>query len=283
MNKILQMKNLNYITCVELDEFNLIKFSKNLLDRSRLNRISSTVTADYQDYLNNFDTIQSSVPSTYKNGQSKALRNCYSSNTQALANLKDRIYKAQTVEFQNTCPYCLLGTISTIDHYIPQGEYPSYSVLAKNMIPCCSTCNSTKNVSWRASGERIFIHFYNDNILTVQFLFGILSFSGSLPSIRFSLRHSPGITNAEYLLIQNHFRILHLISNYNLSMSKIISDIKVDVEALRNTFAVLPTQNEIQRFLLSKSAKLKIIYGVNYWKAISIDLLANSNTFLISL
>jgi hypothetical protein len=42
------------------------------------------------------------------------------------------------------CPYCGQRDVGTLDHYLPQGGFPEFSVLPSNLIPCCRDCNHEK-------------------------------------------------------------------------------------------------------------------------------------------
>jgi len=44
------------------------------------------------------------------------------------------------------CPYCGVGVVTTLDHYLPKAEYPLYSTLSDNLLPCCKFCNDNKKV-----------------------------------------------------------------------------------------------------------------------------------------
>ena len=39
------------------------------------------------------------------------------------------------------CPFCGIGTVSTLDHYLPKSKYPALAITPKNMIPACRDCN----------------------------------------------------------------------------------------------------------------------------------------------
>lgn len=44
----------------------------------------------------------------------------------------------------NICPYCSLGAVETLDHFLPKGRYSPYSILPLNLIPSCRDCNTVK-------------------------------------------------------------------------------------------------------------------------------------------
>lgn len=278
------MRNINYLNIVELDEFNLIKNSKQAATRARINLISNQVEGSYATYLNDFHNIQNIGPSPFSVAQGNDLRSCYKIKTIARDNLLKRIIDHQTVHFKHTCPYCLLNIRSTYDHYIPEEDYPVFCVLVKNLIPCCSICNGKKLEFWRTNGIRGILHFYIDIIPQIQFLFGTLTFSGAnIPIVTYQLIQTPPISNNIFATIEIHFRRLELIDRYQKSLDLLISDIIDDVQINRTEFGVSVTQQAISNLISLKALRLRTHYGTNYWKSIAMDLLANSPHFINSL
>lgn len=278
------MKNLNYLNVVEMDEFNLIKNSKQTATRNRINLILTDVDNNYNNYLNNFNSIHNIGVSTFSQSEGQDLRSCYKVKTVARDNLLKRIIDHQTTHFKHTCPYCLLNTRSTYDHYVPEENYPVFCVLVNNLIPCCTICNGKKLEFWRINGTRGILHFYNDIIPQVQFLFGTLTFSTSnIPFISYNLVHSATISQQIFAIIENHFNRLDLINRYQESLDLLISDIIDDVEVNKIEFGNSVTPHAISSIISSKANRLKLHYGTNYWKSIAMDLLANSSQFINSL
>ncbi len=55
------------------------------------------------------------------------------------------IYDRILVSSNGKCPYCGgIGHTSTLDHYLPKANYPQFSVLPINLLPCCKDCNTGK-------------------------------------------------------------------------------------------------------------------------------------------
>jgi hypothetical protein len=275
------MKNLNLLNTIPIEEFDLIKDSKNIATKNRLDQIRPNIASNYDSYINSFDTIQNIGISTYSGNEEIDLRGCYTIKTAARDNLLSRIINVQTIHFKHVCPYCLIFPRTTYDHYIPEGAYPEYSVLYKNLIPCCTTCNGKKLAFWRVNGNRSIIHYYNDIIPDIQFLFGALQFDNkNIPYISFNIHQTQGIDNNLFNIIQTHFVRLDLTSRYSDNIDLVISDIIDDVESNRAEFGNILTNKSIANIILNKSTRNKIHYGVNYWKSIAMDLLANSEIFI---
>lgn len=39
------------------------------------------------------------------------------------------------------CPYCGIGRVTTLDHYLPKAKFPRLSILVTNLVPACRDCN----------------------------------------------------------------------------------------------------------------------------------------------
>jgi hypothetical protein len=278
------MKNLNPLICSQILEFDLIKDSKRNPTRSNLTLLRPSVDANYNYYLTNFQNIHTIGNLGYSLAQNEDLKKCYTISTNALSNLIGRIIKAQSIELQYICAYCLFHTVTTIDHHVPEGEFPVFCVMPQNLLPCCFRCNGIKNEYWRNAGlsSRLFIHFYNDPIPNLIFLSGSLALNNGIPRISYTLSQPPGMTNAFYSILQTHFQKLELLNLYAENIGVVIGEIKKSVISARAANPAI-TIADISRVLLATSQAKKHDFGINYWQSIATDLLAMSQPFLSSL
>lgn len=74
------------------------------------------------------------------------------------------------------CPFCGVGRVSTLDHYLPKTKYPTYAVTPFNLVASCLDCNKNKTSDVPKSREKEFIHPYYDDFddeiwLKVKILF----------------------------------------------------------------------------------------------------------------
>lgn len=83
-------------------------------------------------------------------------------------------YKSETIHLEyineirfyyssDICPMCGSQGIGTVDHYLPQSQYPDLAIFSKNLIPCCS-CNSTRGTTTKGAitGQRVLHPYYDD-------------------------------------------------------------------------------------------------------------------------
>lgn len=62
------------------------------------------------------------------------------------------------------CPYCTVGIVKTVDHFLPKSEYPSYSITPINLVPCCRDCNTDKKISYPTNSDDQTFHPYFDKV-----------------------------------------------------------------------------------------------------------------------
>jgi len=276
------MIHLNYTIANEIDEYQTVISTKHLVSRGILTALIPRISIDYNLYIDDFDTIANLGPNPYDLIESDELRKCYVNSTASLESLKAKLINSQDENLKFLCPYCLITNHSTFDHYIPKEDFPVYSILSKNLIQSCDPCNKKKLTYWRENNQRAIIHYYYDiDINAHKYLYSILDYSTGIPTFDFYLDFNDDISLQKQFTITSHFNRLNLLSRYTLNAPSVISDINVDVK----TQAELGLINReiIKALLTIKSNQLKVLYGINYWRAIVMDILASSNQFLESL
>lgn len=73
------------------------------------------------------------------------------------------IVKIRHMQLQS-CPMCGSSVTGSVDHYLPKEDFPEFSVMAANLVPACSHCNSgVKGRTFRgATPNERFLHPYFD-------------------------------------------------------------------------------------------------------------------------
>ncbi|WP_247458982.1 HNH endonuclease signature motif containing protein [Bradyrhizobium sp. 153] len=76
-----------------------------------------------------------------------------------------RIVKIRQMQLKS-CPMCGSSVTGTVDHYLPKEDFPEFSVMAANLVPACSHCNSgKKGRTFRGtSRNERFLHPYFDSL-----------------------------------------------------------------------------------------------------------------------
>lgn len=83
------------------------------------------------------------------------------------------IYNSIKQIARGKCPLCGgVGHVRTLDHYLPKANFPLYSVLPTNLVPCCRDCNSEKlnAFSTMRGGQTIHPYFDHDHFFTEKWV-----------------------------------------------------------------------------------------------------------------
>jgi hypothetical protein len=248
-----------------LDRYIAIRDKKHSATRVPLVAEHALLTQRYLDYaqaiaLNALSGLVQS-PSAMK--LSTPLRACYGSTTQPLKDLKKAIVDTQHKRQLKYCPMCGTTLPKTYDHYLPAVYFPEYAVHPQNLVPCCGTCNSIKGDDWLcAAGGRQYLHAYSDVLPNTQIVHVKLH---QLPALKgvgatFSLLRPTGIPQAQWRLIDSHFRRLHLLDRYdelgNIEIAEILSDSKTYQDE---------GGPDVRAFLFGRATDRCGVYGRNHW------------------
>ena len=121
------------------------------------------------------------------------------------------------------CPYCGLGHVSTLDHYLPKSEFQFFSILPNNLIGCCRDCNTTKRNTVLNT-----IHPYYDDFTKTQWLFAKVNWSEL--TMEFFV-DTKDINNAlDKKKIEEHFRVYELARRYAIEAASELSDLRIEFE-----------------------------------------------------
>jgi hypothetical protein len=72
----------------------------------------------------------------------------------------DRIFSKPV---HGRCPFCGIGTVNTLDHYLPKTHFPVFSVTPNNLVPACSWCQGEKREYFPSTKAGQIIHPYFDD------------------------------------------------------------------------------------------------------------------------
>lgn len=108
----------------------------------------------------------------------------------------------------NLCPACgEFGKPNTLDHYLPKGKYPHFSVTPVNLFPMCDSCQKEKLEKTHSAREpRFFLHPYYDDFLENQIIRIVISPPFESPS--FQLELSEALSEAQRMVVLTHIREL---------------------------------------------------------------------------
>jgi hypothetical protein len=156
------------------------------------------------------------LTSQLTNSSHKFFVNLYESRRKAVAVIKSRVRSMLDDVAAAECQYCGgLAAPTWFDHFLGKAALPELSLYAPNLIPCCPDCNHLKGeVTFAESGERKFLHFYDDDIDSLpELLVADLQPPKILgvPSVRYSIAAS---SHPLRDVFQRHFDALQLKRRY---------------------------------------------------------------------
>lgn len=276
------MINCNYINPNEFESFQTITSEKYKPGKDYLLGILERMEVCYNLYLNKFDLLEQKLQSEFHNedNERESLILCYTSETRTFQLLRGKIFENQPKQLKALCPYCLLNKPKTLDHYISKIEFPEYSTLIKNLIPCCYDCNQKKGEIWRLNSRRRLIHFYNDNFLHHRFLYADLVFENDaeVPEIIFTLSKPNEMSQEDFDIVFWHFEDLELQEEYvDRSNAFISSEINIIKTAHLRGDSIVAISQTIQDKINNNT------FGVNYWEKCMYEALLNRINEIINI
>jgi len=255
-----------------LSRYVAIRDSKRAPVRPVLTQNHAQIAERYQELLDRAEENDlENIGDSPLLGICKELRACYGGVTNSLLVLKKAIKDAQVERQLKYCPYCLMTSNDTHDHYLPAVRFPEFAVHGLNLVPCCFRCNAIKDDDWLdAAGRRRHIHFYLDPIPDAEFLKVELLVVPPLAGAgaTFSIEQA-GMDDEEWRLIREHFTRLHLIERYNDNANNEIA------EFLEAGATHLQTGgHDVRAFLRTQGNKGAEIFGRSNWRSVLLWALA---------
>lgn len=117
--------------------------------------------------------------------------------------------KIKAIPKYGKCPFCGVGIVSTLDHYLPKTEYPTYAVTACNLVAVCAGCNRNKSTAVSTKREDELIHPYYDDFDDEVWLKSEILFDDK-PIFRFYVEKPKTWSLEKYKRAENHFEKMKL-------------------------------------------------------------------------
>lgn len=244
--------------------------------KSILTRVEATITARYAELQDAVDsrTLEGLSKSAGMRAIGNSLRSCYDNDTKAIRELKTAIADAQDIRVLKYCPLCGTTLVATHDHHLPASLFPEFAVHPLNLVPCCSTCNSTKGDDWLdEDGKRLYIHAYSDLLPVEVFLQVDLKTSAATTGVGavFSIARPHRFSKSAWAVIESHFGRLNLIARYTDLSNDEIAEILADCQIYLRSGGT-----NVKRFLKQRAAERSNIYGSSHWQAVLMNKIATS-------
>lgn len=196
--------------------------------------------------------------------QKKDLLKLYTYRSAPFVKLKNTITTLPSGREINTCQYCTINSVNTLDHIAPKDSFPEFSVHPKNLIPVCSECNSYKSSKWLRNGEFEFLNLYFHILPMQQFLFVNIKYINSTFAVNFSLDNSNDIDPTLFNIISNHYSNLNLIQRFERKSNEVISEFANSILGVLTKLSLDEALECIKKTVLLQKESL----GFNHYETI---------------
>lgn len=170
------------------------------------------------------------------------------------------------------CPYCRLGQVKTLDHFLPKALYPAFSVLPENLVPSCIDCNDGKNAA-PVSSQNLMSHpYYEDERIEGEVWLGAQIIEGQSATVVFSFIRPVGWPDDLAKRVENYFLAFDLARRFAIEAASEI----VAISDYLSTVADLQARSQYLRL----QASIERASRKNTWKAAMFDALNNSEWFV---
>lgn len=246
--------------------------------KDRVMALNGTVKEQFENHDTEFerDNLAILLPKNLNVQEKQDLLSLYNYDSKPFQKLNNILTTSETGKRQPVCPFCTINNVNTFDHLIPKTEFPELSDHPKNLMPCCSECNSKKSSNWRIGNNRRYLNLYLDDLPDIQYLFVTLNIESSTIHANFFIENRFGIDINLYRRIENHYQDLELCRRFAINSYNIISELQNILTMSRD---VIPTE-DLKNIIIQAENKNREIYGFRNWKSIlKQECCTNDNVF----
>ncbi|BCA30798.1 hypothetical protein GO594_30115 [Pseudomonas otitidis] len=174
------------------------------------------------------------------------------------------------------CPYCGIGRVATLDHYLPKSKFPRLSILVTNLVPSCRDCNlGGKGVAVATSegDQPIHPYFDADTFNSVQWLF--CEIHETRPAtVSFYAGAPKSWSSSAIARVNSHLRAFDLNARFSVEAAEELSNIRQTFICYFNNASANERSQQLKRMELIESR-----LHMNSWKRALYQALANSGWF----
>jgi hypothetical protein len=186
-----------------------------------------------------------------------------------------QLYEALKITSSGKCPLCgEVGHVRTLDHYLPKSNFPLYSVLPLNLVPCCRDCNSEKlnAFSTNQEGQTLHPYFDSEKFFAEKWVDARVVRT-SPPVIEYLVSPPAGWPNGDKLRVQAHFTEYGLGSKFSTEAA---ADLAETIHTRRTTMAA-NSPEEFASYLAERSNNASL--PINNWRRVMFAALSSDEWF----
>lgn len=163
----------------------------------------------------------------------------------------------------NLCPYCGIGAVETLDHFLPKGRYSTLSVLPLNLVPACRDCNTGKH-GGAVTAESMTLHPYFEDatISRDEWLFATIV-SAQVIHVEFRAATPDAWPAPVSQRVMNHVSEFDLARRYGIQAAGRLTYYADYIHLLMSSGAGYA----VAEMLRLNAQSERTAYGVNSWQA----------------
>lgn len=181
--------------------------------------------------------------------------------------------KIKAIPKFSRCPFCGVGIVSTLDHYLPKAEYPTYAVTPNNLVASCYDCNKKKKSAILTDRESELLHPYYDDFDDEIWLRVEVIFCNDMV-FNFFVDKPAGWSEEKYKRAKNHFEQLELNALYVSHCGEEFAGYKYTARRLYETGGKELVKQDLNERILERRTIIK-----NNWRAAMYEGLYNCPDF----
>ena len=130
------------------------------------------------------------------------------------------IYDQIKIASSGSCCMCLIGRVTTLDHYLPKARYPTLSIEPNNLVPACADCNKGKGSSLLQKKDDHVLHpyFSDQKYYTQNWISGRL-IETLPPVMTFFVNPPDEWGDFDKTIVRKHFNSFNLAENFSIFIS----------------------------------------------------------------
>jgi len=173
----------------------------------------------------------------------------------------------------NKCPYCGIGRVSTLDHYLSKSRYPAFAVLPENLVPACADCNKVKG-GGVFEADSATLHPYFEPVAIFRECWLKAEVHNQSPVV-VSFKVIPPHAWEEALKkrIVNHFEDFELARRFSVEAASEIASIEAIFQIMHGP--------EDKKTHVANTAQAEFRLNSNSWKAAMYSALSKSDWFFV--
>lgn len=181
--------------------------------------------------------------------------------------------KIKAIPKYGKCPFCGVGMVSTLDHYLPKTKYPTYAITPINLVACCADCNKNKKSEIIKVREKEFIHPYYDDFDDEIWLKVKIVFDEEI-IFNFYVEKPDAWSREKYERAKNHFQQMKLNKLYASHCGEEFAEYEYTAKVLYET-----GREELVKEDLLDRIKERRRVTKNNWRAVLYEGLYESEEF----